>query len=73
MNAHGRRPAERLLAPPGPLLDSFYFHLNWVLSRDCNTDKKLSITHTWVFSFRTFNLNHSLILSQLSYERVLYV
>ena len=26
-----------------------------------------------VFSFRTFNLNHLWILSQLSYERVLYV
>ena len=29
--------------------------------------------HCWVFSFGTFNLNHSWILSQLSYERVLYV
>ena len=28
---------------------------------------------TWVFRFRTFNLNHSWILSQLSYERVLYI
>ena len=28
---------------------------------------------TWVFRFRTFNLNHSWILSQLSYERVLYL
>ena len=28
---------------------------------------------TWVFSFRTFNLNHSWILSQLSYERALYI
>ena len=27
--------------------------------------------HCWVFSFRSFNLNHSWILSQLSYERVL--
>ena len=26
---------------------------------------------SWVFRFRTFNLNHSWILSQLSYERVL--
>ena len=26
-----------------------------------------------VFRFRTFNLNHSWILSQLSYERVLYI
>ena len=28
---------------------------------------------TWVFRFRTFNLNRSWILSQLSYERVLYI
>ena len=28
---------------------------------------------TWVFRFRTFKLNHSWILSQLSYERVLYI
>ena len=25
MNARGRRPAERLLAPPGPLLDKEWF------------------------------------------------
>ena len=28
---------------------------------------------TWVFRFWTFNLNHSWILSQLSYERKLYI
>ena len=29
MNARGRRPAERLLAPPGPLLDSKNYCLKY--------------------------------------------
>ena len=30
MNARGRRPAERLLAPPGPLLDSALSFSVWI-------------------------------------------
>ena len=29
MNARGRRPAERLLAPPGPLLDTMFPKYQW--------------------------------------------
>ena len=39
----------------------------------CTYSQRQNFITTWVFRFQTFELNCSWILSQLSYERVLYI
>ena len=53
-------------------MENFYSFKTLMYGESLDTGKNKD-PNTWVFSFRTFNLNHSWILSQLSYEKVLYI